>query len=288
MYNFTYHRASGLRQASNLLAKSEEAKLLAGGQTLLPTMKQRLASPSDLIDLNQVEGLSEIEATARNLVIGAMARHADVARSPVVREAIPALAELAGMIGDPAVRHRGTIGGSIANNDPNADYPAACLGLAATIVTTKRRIEADDFFEGLFETALEPDEIIKEVSFPIPKKAAYQKFRNLASRFALVGVFVARRPSEVRVAVTGAGASGVFRVPAFEEALKSRFSPKSLEGLTIPAEGLAGDIHGSAEYRAHLVGVLARRAVAAANAAAASGDSEAADSQSASDDSEAD
>ena len=269
MYNFTYHRASGLRQATNLLEKFEDAKLLAGGQTLLPTMKQRLASPSDLIDLNQVEGMSGIEATARSLVIGAMTRHADVARSPVVREHIPALAELAGMIGDPAVRHRGTIGGSIANNDPNADYPAACLGLGATIVTTKRRIEADEFFQGLFETALEPDEIIREVSFPLPtKKAAYQKFRNPASRFALVGVFVARRPSEVRVAVTGAGASGVFRVPAFEEALKSRFSPKSIEGMTIPADGLAGDIHGSAEYRAHLVGVLARRAVAAANAAA--------------------
>jgi carbon-monoxide dehydrogenase medium subunit len=272
MYNFTYHRASGLRQASNLLAKFEEAKLLAGGQTLLPTMKQRLASPTDLIDLNQVEGMSGIEATARNLVIGAMTRHADVARSPVVREAIPALAELAGMIGDPAVRHRGTIGGSIANDDPNADYPAACLGLGATIVTTKRRIEADEYFKGLFETALEPDEIIREVSFPLPKKAAYQKFRNLASRFALVGVFVARRPSEVRVAVTGAGASGVFRVAAFEEALKSRFSPKSLEGLTIPADGLSSDIHGSAEYRAHLVGVLARRAVAAANASARAGD----------------
>jgi carbon-monoxide dehydrogenase medium subunit len=275
MYNFTYHRASGLRQATNLLEKFGEAKLLAGGQTLLPTMKQRLASPSDLVDLNQVEGMSGIEATARNVVIGAMTRHADVARSPVVREHIPALAELAGMIGDPAVRHRGTIGGSIANNDPNADYPAACLALAATIVTTKRRIDADDYFKGLFETALEPDEIIREVSFPIPKKAAYQKFRNPASRFALVGVFVARRPSEVRVAVTGAGASGVFRVPAFEEALKSRFAPKSLEGLTISADGLSGDIHGSAEYRAHLVGVLARRAVAAANAsAAAAGDAE--------------
>jgi carbon-monoxide dehydrogenase medium subunit len=278
MYNFTYHCATGLRQATNLLGKSEDAKLLAGGQTLLPTMKQRLASPSDLIDLNRVDGMSGIEVSTRNLVIGAMTRHADVARSPAVREAIPALAELAGMIGDPAVRHRGTLGGSIANNDPNADYPAACLALAATIVTTKRRIDADEFFKGLFETALEGDEIIREVSFPIPKKAAYQKFRNPASRFALVGVFVARRPSEVRVAVTGAGAAGVFRVPEFEEVLKSRFAPKSLEGLTIPADGLAGDIHGSAEYRAHLVGVLARRAVAAANAAAAASGSAADDS----------
>ena len=168
------------------------------------------------------------------------------------------------MIGDPAVRHRGTLGGSLANNDPNADYPAAVLGLGATIITSKRRITADDYFKGMFETALEPDEIITRVSFPIPKKAAYQKFRNPASRFALVGVFVAKRPSEVRVAVTGAGGSGVFRVGEFEAALKKRFSPKSLEGLSIPATGLSSDIHGSAEYRAHLIGVLARRALAAA------------------------
>jgi aerobic carbon-monoxide dehydrogenase medium subunit len=264
MYNFTYHRASGLRQATNMLGKFEEAKLLAGGQTLLPTMKLRLASPSHIIDLNKIEGISDIEMKGRNIVIGAMARHADVATSPVVKQAIPALAELASMIGDPAVRHRGTIGGSIANNDPNADYPAACLALGATITTTKRKIVADEFFKGLFETALEPDEIVTKVSFPIPKKAAYQKFRNPASRFALVGVFVAKRPSEARVAVTGAGASGVFRVAEFETALKKRFSPKSLEGLSIPVDGLASDIHGSAEYRAHLVGVLARRAVAAA------------------------
>jgi len=264
MYNFTFHRASGLRQATNMLGKFEEAKLLAGGQTLLPTMKLRLASPSHIIDLNKIEGLSGIEMKGRALVIGAMARHAEVADSPVVRQAIPALADLAHMIGDPAVRHRGTIGGSVANNDPNADYPAACLGLGATITTTKRKIVADSFFKGLFETALEGDEIITKVSFPIPKKAAYQKFRNPASRFALVGVFVAKRPSEVRVAVTGAGGSGVFRVPEFEAALQKRFSPKSLEGLSIPPDGLASDIHGSAEYRAHLVGVLARRAVAAA------------------------
>jgi carbon-monoxide dehydrogenase medium subunit len=264
MYNFSYHRASGLRQAQNMLGKLEDPKLLAGGMTLLPTMKMRLASPANIIDLDRVEGLSGIELKGRSLVIGAMTRHADVASSPVVQQAIPALAELAGMIGDPAVRHRGTIGGSVANNDPNADYPAACLALAATIVTTKRKIVADDFFKGLFETALEPDEIITRVSFPLPKKAAYQKFRNPASRYALVGVFVAKRPSEVRVAVTGAGASGVFRVTAFEEALKKRFSPKSLEGLSVPADGMSSDIHGSAEYRAHLVGVLARRAVAAA------------------------
>ena len=265
MYNFTYHRASGLRQAQNLLGKLEDPKLLAGGMTLLPTMKMRLASPANLIDLDRVEGLDGIEVKGRSLVIGALARHAEVANSATVGEAIPALAELAGMIGDPAVRHRGTLGGSVANNDPNADYPAACLALAATIVTTKRKIPADEFFKGLFETALEPDEIVTKVSFPIPKKAAYQKFRNPASRYALVGVFVAKRPSEIRVAVTGAGGSGVFRVTAFEEALKKRFSPKVLEGLSVPADGMSSDIHGSAEYRAHLIGVLARRAVAAAN-----------------------
>ncbi len=264
MYNFTYHRASGLRQASNMLGKFEEAKLLAGGMSLLPMMKLRLASPANLVDLGKIEGLDGIEATPRALTIGAMARHADVHTSPVVQQAIPALAALAGMIGDPAVRHRGTLGGSVAHNDPTADYPAACLALGATIITNKRRITADDYFRGLFETALESDEIITKVSFPLAKKAAYQKFRNPASRYAIVGVFVAKRPSEVRVAVTGAGSSGVFRVQAFEEALKKRFSPKSLEGLTVPADGLSSDIHASAEYRAHLIGVMARRAVAAA------------------------
>jgi carbon-monoxide dehydrogenase medium subunit len=266
MYNFTYHRPTGLRQAGNMLTKLEEAKLLAGGQTLIPVMKQRLASPANIIDLNRIEGLDGIELKGRSLVIGAMARHVDVATSDVVKQNLPALAELAEMVGDPHVRHRGTLGGSIANNDPNADYPAACLGLGATIVTTKRRIKADDFFKGMFETALEPDEIITKVMFPLVKKAGYIKFRNPASRFALVGVFVSKRGSEIRVAVTGAGASGVFRVAAFEEALKKRFAAKSLDGLTVPATGLASDIHGSAEYRAHLIGVLAKRAVAKATA----------------------
>jgi carbon-monoxide dehydrogenase medium subunit len=266
MYNFTYHRPSGLRQAGNMLTKLEDAKLLAGGQTLIPVMKQRLASPANVIDLNVVEGLSGIELKGRSLVIGAMTRHVEVANSDVVKTNLPALAELAEMVGDPHVRHRGTLGGSIANNDPNADYPAACLGLGATIITTKRRIPADDFFKGLFETALEPDEIITRVNFPLAKKAGYIKFRNPASRFALVGVFVSKRGSEIRVAVTGAGASGVFRVASFEEALKKRFAAKSLDGLTVSADGLASDIHGSAEYRAHLIGVLAKRAVAKATA----------------------
>jgi carbon-monoxide dehydrogenase medium subunit len=264
MYAFTLHRPSSLRQAANLLAKSEDAKLLAGGQTLIPTMKQRLASPGSLVDLSLIEGLSGIELRGRSIVIGAMTRHAEVADSPVVQENLPSLAELAGEIGDPHVRNLGTIGGSIANNDPNADYPAAALGLGATIVTNKRRIPADEFFTGMFETALEADEIITKVMFPLAKKAAYMKFANPASRYALVGVFVSKRGPEIRVAVTGAGANGVFRVSSFEEALQRRFGPKSLDGLSVPATGLNSDIHGSAEYRAHLIGVLARRAVAKA------------------------
>ena len=264
MYAFTYHRPTTVRQAANLLAKHEDAKLLAGGHTLIPTMKLRLASPSQLVDLSQIDGLSGIELKGRTIIIGAMTRHSEVANSPVVKENLPALAYLAGVIGDPAVRHRGTIGGSVANNDPTADYPAGCLGLGATIITSKRRIRADEFFKGMFETALEPDEIIVKVQFPKVNKAAYVKFPNPASRYALVGVFVSKRSSDIRVAVTGAGSNGVFRVPTFEEALKKRFGAKSLEGLTVPADGMASDIHGSAEYRAHLVGVLARRAVAAA------------------------
>jgi carbon-monoxide dehydrogenase medium subunit len=266
MYDFKYHRPGTVRQAANLLVKNEDAKLIAGGHTLVPVMKQRLASPPHLVDLSHIEGLNGIEMKGRNLVIGATATHAEVANSAIVGEAIPALSELAGLIGDPAVRHKGTIGGSLANNDPTADYPAAVMALGATIVTNKRRLKPEEYFQGLFTTALEPDEIITKVMFPLPKKAAYQKFRNQASRYALVGVFVARRPSDVRVAVTGAGGDGVFRATEFEEALKKRFSPKSLDGLTISADGLNSDIHGSAEYRAHLIGVLARRAVEAATA----------------------
>lgn len=266
MYDFKFARPTTVRQAANLLAKTEDSKLIAGGHTLVPVLKQRLARPVQLIDLSKIEGLSGIEMKGRSLVIGAMARHVEVANSAVVKEAIPALAHLASMIGDPAVRHAGTIGGSLANNDPTADYPAACMALDATIVTNKRKLKAEEYFQGLFTTALETDEIITKVQFPLSKKAAYQKFRNQASRYALVGVFVARRPSEVRVAVTGAGSDGVFRVPQFEEALQKRFSPKALEGLSVSPDNLNGDLHGSAEYRAHLIGVLAGRAVAAANA----------------------
>jgi carbon-monoxide dehydrogenase medium subunit len=266
MYSFTYHRPASLRQAANLLAKSEDAKLLAGGHSLIPVMKLRLARPSAIIDISRVEGLTGIEVKGRSIVIGAMTRHGDVANSAAVQQAMPALASVPASIGDPQVRNVGTIGGSIAHNDPNADYPAACLGLGATIITNKRRIPADEFFKGLFETALEADEIITKVQFPVAQKAAYQKFKHPASGFALVGVFAAKRGSDIRVAVTGAGASGVFRVTAFEQALKKRFAAKSLEGLTVPSEGLASDIHAGADYRAHLIGVLARRAVAAATA----------------------
>src|SRR5882757_1508114 len=264
MYEFKFHRPATVRQAANILTKNEDAKLVAGGHTLIPVMKQRLASPPHLVDLSKVDNLVGIEMQGRSLSIGAMTTHAEVANSPIVGEAIPALAELAGLIGDPAVRHRGTIGGSLANNDPNADYPAAALGLGATIITNKRRIAADEYFKGMFDTALEPSEIIIKVQFPIAKKAAYEKFKHPASGFALVGVFVSKRGSDIRVAVTGAGSNGVFRVKSFEEALKKRFSPKSIEGMTIPADGMNADIHGSAEYRAHLVAVMARRALAKA------------------------
>src|SRR5262245_26248338 len=266
MYSFTYHRPATVRQAASLLAKNEDANLLAGGHSLIPVMKLRLARPSAIIDLSRVEGLSGVELKGRSIVIGAMTKHNDVATSPVVQETLPALASVPASIGDPHVRHLGTIGGSIANNDPNADYPAACLGLGATIITSKRRIPADEFFQGMFTTALEPDEIITKIQFPIAKKAAYQKFKHPASGFALVGVFVSKRGSDIRVAVTGAGANGVFRVKSFEEALKKRFAAKSLEGLTIPQDGMNSDIHASAEYRAHLIGVLARRALADATA----------------------
>jgi carbon-monoxide dehydrogenase medium subunit len=264
MYAFDLHRPQSLRKAVSLLQESEEAKLIAGGQTLIPTMKQRLAAPKNLIDLNGIGALSGIALKGRRVLIGAMTRHGEVADSEAVKGAIPALGYLASRIGDPAVRVRGTLGGSLATNDPAADYPAACLALNAVIVTSKRKIAADDFFKGLFETALEPDEIIQRVIFPVPRKAGYAKFPHPASRFALVGVFVAKRGRELRIAVTGAGERGVFRAKALEEALAKRFSPKLLEGVRVSAEGLISDIHASAEYRAHLIGVMARRAVGAA------------------------
>jgi carbon-monoxide dehydrogenase medium subunit len=264
MYAFTYHKPATVRQAAGFLSRKEDAKLLAGGHTLLPTMKQRLASPGSLIDLGGVAEMKGIERRGRALVIGAMSTHAEVAESTIVQEAIPGLAAMASHIGDPHVRNRGTIGGSVANNDPAADYPAALLAMGAVIHTSKRKIHADEFFQGMFDTALDEGEIITRVAFPIPSKSGYAKFRNPASRYALVGVCVAKRGSEVRVAVTGAGASGVFRWAEAEAALKTRFSSKSLQGVNASPEGLNSDIHADAAYRAHLIGVMARRAVDAA------------------------
>jgi carbon-monoxide dehydrogenase medium subunit len=264
MYAFTHHLASSVSDAVSTLGANEDAKFLAGGQTLLPTMKQRLAAPPHLIDLGKVKELRGIEVQGDKLVIKAMSRHYDVATSDAVKNFQPGLAELAGLIGDPAVRHRGTIGGSIANNDPAADYPAACLALGATILTNKRRLEAEEFFTGLFTTALEDNEIVTSVEFPKADKFKYMKFRNPASRYAMVGVAVAKTGATVRVAVTGAGADGVFRWKAAEEKLARNFDKSALEGLSIDPGTLNGDIHGSREYRAHLIGVMAKRAVAGA------------------------
>jgi carbon-monoxide dehydrogenase medium subunit len=262
-YPFTYTRPKSLAEAEAALKSSSDAKLIAGGQTLIATMKQRLASPSLLIDIAKLSELRFVRREGDAIVIGAGARHDDVATSEDLRKSLPALAELAETIGDPAVRHMGTLGGSLANNDPAADYPAAVLALNATVMTTKRTIGADDFFQGMFTTALDEDEIIKQVAFPIVEKAAYGKFRNPASRYALAGVFVAKSKSGVRVAVTGAG-SGVFRVPEMEAALAKTFSPDAIAGITVAADDLNSDIHASAEYRAHLVTVMAKRAVKAA------------------------
>jgi len=262
MYEFEYQKPASLDDVTRLLG-DEDAKLVAGGMTLIPTLKLRLAKPTQLIDLGAIPSLKGITDERDAIVIGAMTRHADVNRSDVVKRAIPALAAMAGMIGDPAVRNRGTIGGSIANNDPAADYPAAIVALNATVRTNKREIPADQFFTGMFETALQPGEIVTAVRFPNEAQANYQKSRNPASRYAIVGVFVAKTPAGVRVAVTGAGPS-VFRQPEMEAALAKSFTPDAIKDITIKDDGLNSDIHASAEYRAHLVNVMARRAVAAA------------------------
>lgn len=262
MYQFQYFRPKSLDEAKKLYENNGDAKFLAGGQTLIPTLKQRLAQPTALIDLGLI-AMSGIKVAGGLLTIGAGAKHADVATSAEVKSAIPALAHLASHIGDPAVRHMGTLGGSIANNDPAADYPAAVLGLGATIKTTSRAINADDFFTGMFETALEEGEIITEVAFSVPEKAAYMKFPNPASRYAMVGVFIAKTKAGVRVAVTGA-ASSVFRESAMEAALSKSFSPDAVANIKVSPANLNSDLHGTAEYRAHLVTVMAKRAVAAA------------------------
>jgi aerobic carbon-monoxide dehydrogenase medium subunit len=264
MYAFNYHRPQSVAEAAKLLASSPEAKLLAGGHTLLPTMKQRLASPKVVVDLSRVAELKGIDKRGNNLVIGAMTTHDEVATSAVVKGAIAGLTEVAAGIGDPHVRNRGTIGGSVANNDPAADYPAALLALAASIGTSKREISADAFFKGLFATVLDDGEIITRISFPAPAKFAYVKFANPASKYALVGVAVAQTGKEARVAVTGAGNDGAFRVPAMEAALGKSWSAQSLAGISVKPADMLSDTHADAAYRAHLVGVLARRAVAKA------------------------
>ncbi len=263
MYDFTYARVSSVADAAKQLKGDDDAKAVAGGMTLIPTLKLRLAKPSALVDLGGVKDLAGIKVDGKTVTIGAMTTHGAVAASAEVKKAIPALAHLAAHIGDPAVRNRGTIGGSVANNDPAADYPAGVLALGATIVTNERQIAADDFFKGMFETALKPGELITAISFPVPEKAAYMKFPNPASRYAMVGVFVAKTAGGVRVAVTGAAPS-VFRQKDMEAALTKKWAPDAIEGIKQKQDGLNSDIHASAEYRAHLVGVMAKRAVQAA------------------------
>jgi carbon-monoxide dehydrogenase medium subunit len=262
MYAVNYHRASSVAEAANLL-KNGEAKLLSGGMTLIPAMKTRLAAPSHVVDISRIGDLKGVKISGSTVTIGAATTHADVAGNAELRSVVPAVADLASHIGDPHVRHRGTIGGSVANNDPAADYPAALLALNATIVTNTREITADDFFTGLFETALKEDEIVTAIRFEKPEKAGYQKFPNPASRYAMTGVFVAKAGG-VRVAVTGAGEDGVFRQADMEAALAKDFSPAAVEGVSVSADGLMSDIHASSEYRANLVKVMAKRAVAKA------------------------
>ena len=264
MYEFQYHRPASINEAKQVLKGSDESKILAGGMTLLPTMKLRLAQPSALVDLSAIESLRGIKNDPKAIEIGAMTSHADVAGSEFVQSEIPALAELAGTIGDAQVRNRGTIGGSLSNSDPAADYPAAVLGLNAVVKTDTREIAADDFFKGLFETALEPDEIIQLVRFPKPKRAAYARFPNPASRYAIVGVMVAETQDGIRAAVTGAGPCA-FRAAEIEAALSKDFSAAALDEVTVDASDFNDDLFASPEYRAHLVIVMAKRAVAAAS-----------------------
>ena len=264
MHKTTYHKASSASEAASLLSGADDGAVLAGGQTLIPTMKQRLAAPSDLVDISGVAEMKGITVSGSTVTIGAMTTHAEVATSAELRSVCPSLADLAGHIGDPAVRHRGTLGGSVANNDPAADYPAAMMALNATIKTNTREIAADDFFEGMFTTALDEGEMIVSVSFDAPEKGAYAKFPNPASRYAMCGVYVAKSGDGVRVAVTGAGEDGVFRASDMEAALSGNFSADALDDVSVSADGMLSDIHGDAAYRANLVKVMAKRATAAA------------------------
>jgi carbon-monoxide dehydrogenase medium subunit len=262
MHDFQYHRPSSVADAVRLLAADGDARAISGGMTLLPALKLRLNKPTAVVDLSGIAALRGIRRNGDTIVIGALTRHYEVATSPEVKGAIPALAAMAGTIGDTQVRNRGTMGGSVANNDPSADYPAALLALGATIETDKRRIAADDFFTGMFATALEQGELVTAVHVPVPQKAGYAKMKNPASRYSMAGVFVAKTAAGVRVAVNGAGANGVFRATAMEAALNANFSPEAVAGIKMDPGTMNGDIHGSAEYRAHLVTVMAKRAVA--------------------------
>lgn len=264
MYEFKYSRAKSLTDATSTVTSGQDARFLAGGQTLIPVLKQRLAAPSHVVDLAAVPGLTGITVTAQSVTIGAMTRHAEVAASADVQRALPALAELAAGIGDPHVRNRGTLGGSVANNDPAADYPAAVLGLGATVKTDRRTIHADAFFDGLFTTKLGEGEIITAIEFPIPERAGYVKFPHPASRYCLVAVMVSKGPQGIRAAVTGAGQAGVFRSKEIEAALAKSFTAAALDGIKIPDANMMTDMHAAADYRAHLIGVLAKRAVAKA------------------------
>ncbi len=265
MYETNYQRASSTDDAVSKMASADDGKYLGGGQTLIPTMKQRLAAPSDLIDLGAIDAMKGIKIDGNQITIGASTTHAQVASSKELQKACPAICDLAGMIGDPAVRHRGTIGGSIANNDPAADYPAAMMALNAQITTNKRTIDTDDFFTGMFETALGEDEIVTAITFPAPSKAAYSKFPNPASRYAMAGVFVAKlKNGMARVGVTGAGSDGVFRHIGMEDKLTADWSADAIAGERVDAGDMLSDIHGDGNYRANLVKVMAKRAVAAA------------------------
>lgn len=262
MYDFAYHKPASVADAVKLLATDPDARPISGGMTLLPALKLRLNKPSVLVDLSGIAELRGVRREGNSIVIGALTRHYDVATSAEVKAAIPALAEMAGSIGDTQVRNRGTIGGSVANNDPSADYPAAVLALGGTIQTDRRKISADDFFQGMFTTVLEQGEIVTAIHLPVPEKAGYAKMRNPASRYSMAGVFVARGPAGVRVAVNGAGANGVFRQSEMEQALAANWSPDAVANIKVDPGIMNGDIHGSAEYRAHLVTVMAKRAVA--------------------------
>ncbi|MFT7652017.1 MAG: carbon-monoxide dehydrogenase medium subunit [Candidatus Azotimanducaceae bacterium] len=260
MYRFNYHKPSNVAEAVALFQAADDPMYLSGGMTLIPTMKQRLAAPTDLIDLSQLGELAGVEVSDTEITVGAFTRHNDVANSKEIGAKLPVLAKLAGLIGDNQVRNRGTLGGSVANSDPAADYPAAIVGLGATVTTQKRDIGADDFFQDLFETALKPGEIITRISFPIPIRAAYRKFPNPASRYAVVGVMVAEFESGFRVGVTGAGPCA-FRASGIEEVLADNLAPSAVDSVEVPEAGFNSDLHASAEYRAHLVKVMAKRAI---------------------------